>query len=263
MGTDPVPSMAIPSLGDEEDEQAAVACAINPALAATSAAASSEAAAHRNGFPDSHHGERANGHAGEASHGKRAYQTSHAHGAPRRQPVRRVRVGQGDGKWLTMHSVLCLADNVKAATRLAHASLPKPQWSPPEELIRAPIWTTWARYKAGVTQEQTENFAAEIANRKLPRSVMEIDDRWQAGYGELDFDMQKFPDPKEMVDKLHEMGFKVCYAGVLLLEIHEDTSRTALYSALLRLAFCRASDRRVASCAVSAPCFGFRRRRLA
>ena len=29
---------------------------------------------------------------------------------------------------------------------------------------------------------------------------MEIDDKWQAGYGELDFDLDKFPDPKAMVE---------------------------------------------------------------
>ena len=38
---------------------------------------------------------------------------------------------------------------------------------------------------------------------------MEIDDKWQAGYGELDFDLDKFPDPKAMVEELHDMGFKV------------------------------------------------------
>ncbi len=38
---------------------------------------------------------------------------------------------------------------------------------------------------------------------------MEIDDRWQHAYGDLDFDRKKFPDPKAMVDQLHAMGFKV------------------------------------------------------
>lgn len=38
---------------------------------------------------------------------------------------------------------------------------------------------------------------------------MEIDDRWQTKYGDLEFDPVKFPDPKGMVAQLHAMGFKV------------------------------------------------------
>ena len=43
----------------------------------------------------------------------------------------------------------------------------------------------------------------------LQRSVMEIDDRWQAAYGDLEFDSAKFPDAPGMVRQLHAMGFKV------------------------------------------------------
>ena len=39
-------------------------------------------------------------------------------------------------------------------------------------------------------------FAEEIRENELPGSVMEIDDKWQEAYGELDFDKSKFPDPK-------------------------------------------------------------------
>lgn len=219
--------------GLEAEEEAALACAVNPALAGAATSISSEitedhastlallgASVRASGHGAGGGGEpgasasgrgHANGHAApQQPPSPRAYQTSHSPlpSSPRRGPVRRVRVEPDDGKWLTMHSVLCLAPNVREATRLAHASLPKPKWSPPELMLREPIWTTWARYKASVTQEQTERFAEEIASRGLPRSVMEIDDRWQAAYGELDFDREKFPDPKAMVDRLHSMGFK-------------------------------------------------------
>lgn len=43
----------------------------------------------------------------------------------------------------------------------------------------------------------------------VQRSVMEIDDRWQSAYGDLDFDSAKFPDAPGMVRQLHAMGFKV------------------------------------------------------
>ena len=38
---------------------------------------------------------------------------------------------------------------------------------------------------------------------------MEIDDRWQTKYGDLEFDAKKFPDARTMVQQLHAMGFKV------------------------------------------------------
>ena len=36
-----------------------------------------------------------------------------------------------------------------------------------------------------------------------------IDDTWQLGYGTWEFDPRRFADPKGMVGKLHEQGFKV------------------------------------------------------
>jgi myogenesis-regulating glycosidase len=54
-----------------------------------------------------------------------------------------------------------------------------------------------------------EKFAAEIVERSLPRSVLEIDDRWQAAYGDTAFDTAKFPDAAGMVARLHEQGFLV------------------------------------------------------
>lgn len=45
--------------------------------------------------------------------------------------------------------------------------------------MRAPIWTTWARYKTNVTQAKVLRYAQEIVERNLPRSVLEVDDRWQ------------------------------------------------------------------------------------
>ena len=38
---------------------------------------------------------------------------------------------------------------------------------------------------------------------------MEIDDRWQSAYGDLDFDAAKFPDAPGMVRQLQALGFKV------------------------------------------------------
>lgn len=80
---------------------------------------------------------------------------------------------------------------------------------PPAELFEKPTWTTWARYKTEVSQEVVLRYAREILEHDFPHHVMEIDDRWQVNYGDLSFDPLRFPDPKEMIEQLHNSGFKV------------------------------------------------------
>lgn len=76
-------------------------------------------------------------------------------------------------------------------------------------MMKRPIWSTWARYKAEVTQDDVLQFANDIHERRLSRSVMSIDDRWSTEYGDFKFDTTKFPDPKAMVDELHKLNFNV------------------------------------------------------
>ena len=80
---------------------------------------------------------------------------------------------------------------------------------PPTKIMKDPIWTTWARYGPDINQEKVLEFANEIVSRNLPRSIMEIDDKWSPKYGEIEFDPKKFPNPRLMVDMLHKLGFKV------------------------------------------------------
>ena len=60
-----------------------------------------------------------------------------------------------------------------------------------------------------MSQAKVEQFAHEIVSKGLTRSVMEIDDKWQTLYGDFTFDPAKFPNPREMVALLHDLGFKV------------------------------------------------------
>jgi myogenesis-regulating glycosidase len=109
---------------------------------------------------------------------------------------------------------LGVADDARAATegivlRGLTDSTPSGRPMPPLRMMRDPIWTTWARFKDAVTQSDVLAFAEDIVARDLPRSVMEIDDRWSVKYGDLEFDKLKFPDPASMVTRLHELGFLV------------------------------------------------------
>lgn len=81
-------------------------------------------------------------------------------------------------------------------------------------------------------------YAREICDRGLARSVMEIDDRWQTRYGDIEFDPRKFPDPKAMVDELHALGFKVrgrgcvCGGGRVQAECFLSTSPRVVWGPL-------------------------------
>lgn len=101
---------------------------------------------------------------------------------------------------------------------------------PPVDMMRYPIWSTWARYHDAVTQKDVIEFAEDIVKRGLNRSVMGIDDRWSIKYGDLAFDPVKFPDPKQMIRRLHELGFKVTlwvtpFANANSKAVNDETSR--------------------------------------
>lgn len=119
---------------------------------------------------------------------------------------------EGDGSPPCLQFSVGAADDARAATEqlvLGRILEEDPGGRPavPEYFLRDPIWTTWAKYKDTVTQEDVLAFAGEIVSRDLPRSIMEIDDRWSVKYGDLEFDAAKFPDPLAMTTKLHELGF--------------------------------------------------------
>lgn len=104
--------------------------------------------------------------------------------------------------------VAACAGAADAAVRLA-SWLGAPARRPPAELFARPIWTTWAEYKRDISQDVVLGYARRIVDEGFPRSVLEIDDMWQAAYGDLRFDPVRFPDPAAMVAELHGLGFAV------------------------------------------------------
>jgi alpha-glucosidase (family GH31 glycosyl hydrolase) len=108
-----------------------------------------------------------------------------------------------------LHYRLFAANDAVQAWRACLPHIGHPQSTPPEALWRKPIWTTWARFKMNIHQERVLRFADEIIAHGYPYGVMEIDDRWQAHYGDIAFDPKRFPHPRAMVDELHSRGFAV------------------------------------------------------
>ena len=104
---------------------------------------------------------------------------------------------------------LIVAKDVREVVRRFTREVGYPRRVPPAEYFRLPIYTTWVEHKADVNQAKVLEFARAIRANDLPAGVLEIDDKWEVHYGDMDVDTAKFPDPRAMNDELHRMGFRV------------------------------------------------------
>lgn len=80
---------------------------------------------------------------------------------------------------------------------------------PDERMVKYPIWSTWALYKAEITDSIVREFAQKILDYGFNNSQIEIDDDWEDCYGALTFRKNKFPNTKRLTDDLHRKGFRV------------------------------------------------------
>ena len=124
------------------------------------------------------------------------------------------RVG-GDTPYFTMDRPwlrydICRAKDISVLWKeMAKNYLPKPKNTPSEQLIRGPIWSTWARYKLYINQSKALEFVEEILAHNMSISQLEIDDDWTPHYGDFTFNLTKFPDPAGMVNELLSKGIPI------------------------------------------------------
>ncbi|KAF4525153.1 hypothetical protein B566_EDAN014770 [Ephemera danica] len=109
------------------------------------------------------------------------------------------------------YSLCSLPDAIQAQNHYVTVTLPngKPRAVPDLRMIEHPIWSTWARYKRDINESVVEAFANEILFYGYLNSQIEIDDLWETCYGELTFDLQKFPDPAGLTQRLKAIGYRV------------------------------------------------------
>ncbi len=81
--------------------------------------------------------------------------------------------------------------------------------TPDMTLISAPQYNTWIELVYNQNQVDILKYAKAIIENSYPPGVLMIDDNWQEDYGKWNFHPGRFPDPKMMMDSLHNMGFKV------------------------------------------------------
>ncbi|MDR0825367.1 MAG: glycoside hydrolase family 31 protein [Prevotella sp.] len=72
-----------------------------------------------------------------------------------------------------------------------------------------PQYNTWIELMYNQNEKDILNYARAIVDNGFPVGVLMIDDNWQKYYGNFEFRPEKFSDPKGMIKKLHDMGFKV------------------------------------------------------
>lgn len=79
----------------------------------------------------------------------------------------------------------------------------------PEEFFKTAQYNTWMQFTYEPTEEKVLKYAHDIVDNGFIPGVLIIDEGWHGRYGLWEFDKYKFPHPKEMIDELHGLGFKV------------------------------------------------------
>lgn len=100
----------------------------------------------------------------------------------------------------------CLKDAYLAAMK---KHFPFKSKNLPPEFFKTAQYNTWIEHLYNPTQEKVLEYAGAITANGFEPGILIIDEGWHGRYGTWSFDKLKFPNPKEMVDKLHKMGFKV------------------------------------------------------
>jgi len=85
----------------------------------------------------------------------------------------------------------------------------KPERSPNPKIYSSNIWSTWVKFKRDINQQNLIEFAKNISSYGFNKygSIFEIDDKWEANYGSLKFDKDRFPNAKQMIAEIKKLGF--------------------------------------------------------
>lgn len=104
------------------------------------------------------------------------------------------------------HEAGGLRGALAAATR---RFMPPSGTMPDRRLFTAPQYNTWIELVYDQAEAPILRYAEAIVAAGYPRGVLMIDDTWQDDYGCWEFNPGRFPDPKGMVRRLHDLGFPV------------------------------------------------------
>lgn len=75
------------------------------------------------------------------------------------------------------------------------------------EQYAKPLWNSWAQFYTKVDQPKLLEYAEGLHRNDIGGHTIQLDDKWEAAYGDLTFDPKTFPDPRGLSDRIHELGF--------------------------------------------------------
>lgn len=104
---------------------------------------------------------------------------------------------------------------------------------PDSLLFSAPQYNTWIELIYDQNQKDILKYAHDIIDNGFPPGVLMIDDNWFPSYGNFSFRKDRFPDPKQMVDELHRLGFKVMLWVCPFISPDSEVFREALQKRLI------------------------------
>ena len=100
--------------------------------------------------------------------------------------------------------------NLKDAYQYASQTYFPPSGKMPDQLLFTnPQYNTWIELMYNQNQKDILLYAKNILKNGFPSGVLMIYDNWQEDYGKWNFHPGRFSNPKQMIDSLHSLGFKV------------------------------------------------------
>jgi alpha-glucosidase (family GH31 glycosyl hydrolase) len=101
-------------------------------------------------------------------------------------------------------------DDLKSAFQYVQSQFfPSNGKTPDLTMFEVPQYNTWIELMYNQSEDRILKYAENIISNGYPPGVIMIDDNWQENYGVWQFSTKRFKDPKALVKKLHNMGFKV------------------------------------------------------
>ncbi len=79
----------------------------------------------------------------------------------------------------------------------------------PREFFNKVQFNTWMEFTYFQNQKDIMEYAHAIIDNGFDPGIIMIDEGWAKDYGSWEFDDGKFPNPKAMIEELHQMGFIV------------------------------------------------------
>ena len=123
---------------------------------------------------------------------------------------------------------------LRDAYRAAQAArFPCDKVSMKDAFFKTAQYNTWMEFNYFPTQEGVLEYARRWLDSGYAPGIFIIDEGWHKRYGEWRFDEARFPDPKGMIEALHEMGFVVLLWVVPFVSadgFHFTHSRTEILS---------------------------------